>query len=91
LDLGARGDWVQSADIRELTPQLAKAYANKTPKTVQRDLNALQKMELIAREPRQVRARREIILSFLPTYIPESAKASFRRTQTFPVLRPGAS
>ena len=66
LDLGARGDWVQSADIQELTPQLAKAYANKTAKTVQRDLNALQKMELIAREPRQVRARREIILSFLP-------------------------
>ncbi len=66
LDLGARGDWVQSADIQELTPQLAKAYANKTAKTVQRDLNALQKMELIAREPRKVRARREIILSFLP-------------------------
>ena len=66
LDLGARGDWVQSADIQELTPQLAKAYANKTAKTVQRDLNALQKMELIAREPRQVKARREIILSFLP-------------------------
>jgi Fic family protein len=66
LDLGGRGDWVQSADIQELTPQLAKAYANKTAKTVQRDLNALQKMELIAREPRQVKARREIILSFLP-------------------------
>jgi Fic family protein len=66
LDLGAKGDWVQSADIQELTPQLAKAYANKTAKTVQRDLNALQKMELIAREPRQVKARREIILSFLP-------------------------
>lgn len=66
LDLGARGGWVKSADIQELTPQLAKAYANKIPKTVQRDLNALQKMELIAREPRQVRARREIILSFLP-------------------------
>jgi hypothetical protein len=66
LDLGARGDWVQSADIQELTPQLAKAYANKAAKSVQRDLNALQKMELIAREPRQVKARREIILSFLP-------------------------
>jgi len=45
---------------------LAKAYANKTAKTVQRDLNALQKMELIVREPRRVKARREIILSFLP-------------------------
>lgn len=66
LDLGARGDWVQSADIQELTPQLAKAYANKTAKTVQRDLNALHEMGLIVREHRRVRAQREIILSFLP-------------------------
>jgi Fic family protein len=66
LDLGARGDWVQTADIEELTPQLAKAYANKTSKTVQRDLNALHEMGLIVREHRRVRAKREIILSFLP-------------------------
>ena len=66
LDLGARGDWVQSADIQELTPRLAKAYAPKTAKTVQRDLNALHESGLIVREHRRVRARREIILSFLP-------------------------
>ena len=66
LDLGAIGDWVQVANIQELTPQLAKAYANKTGKTVQRDLNALQEMGLVIREHRRVRARREIILSFLP-------------------------
>lgn len=66
LDLGARGDWVQSADIQELTPQLAKAYANKTAKTVQRDLNALHEMGLIVREHRRVRAQREIIHFFLP-------------------------
>ncbi len=66
LDLGARGDWVQSADVQELTPQLAKAYATRTAKTVQRDLNALQDLGLITRESRRVRARREIILSFLP-------------------------
>jgi Fic family protein len=66
LDLGAKGDWVQTANIQELTPQLARAYANKTPKTVQRDLNALHEMGLIAREQRRTRAKREVILSFLP-------------------------
>jgi hypothetical protein len=66
LDLGAKGDWVPTADIQELTPQLARAYANKTAKTVQRYLNALHEMGLIVREQRRVRAQREIVLSFLP-------------------------
>lgn len=66
LDLGAKGDWVQSSDIQELTPQLARAYANRTGKTVQRDLNALHEMGLVVREHRRVKAQREIILSFLP-------------------------
>jgi len=66
LDLGAKGHWVQTADIQELTPQLARAYATKTPKTIQRDLNALHEMGLIVREQRRVRAQREIVLSFLP-------------------------
>jgi predicted transcriptional regulator len=57
---------VQTAKITELTPRLAKAYANKTPKTVQRDLNTLAAMELIERETKQVRARRELIFAFLP-------------------------
>jgi hypothetical protein len=35
-------------------------------KTVQRDLNALVEMGLIARNGRKVRARREVILAFLP-------------------------
>jgi Fic family protein len=66
LDLGAEPGWVQTAKITELTPRLAKAYANKTPKTVQRDLNTLAAMELIERETKQVRARRELIFAFLP-------------------------
>jgi hypothetical protein len=66
LDLGAKGDWVPTANIQELTPQLTRAYVNKTAKTLQRDLNALHEMGLIVRERRRVRAKREIILSFLP-------------------------
>ncbi len=66
LDLGAKDDWVAVAEISELTPRLAKAYAGKTTKTVQRDINQLEKMNLITREGRKVRAQREVILSFLP-------------------------
>lgn len=66
LDLGLKGEWVPVGEIAELTPRLAKAYARKTPKTVQRDVNALVSMGLLAREGRKVRARREVILSFLP-------------------------
>jgi hypothetical protein len=62
---GATKDWVNVGDIDELTPRIAKAYPNKTPKTVQRDLNVLAGMKLIDREPRRVRARRELI-AFLP-------------------------
>jgi Fic family protein len=66
LELGAKGDWVAVTEISELSPRLAKAYAGKTSKTVQRDINQLEKMDLIIRDGRKVRARREIILSFLP-------------------------
>jgi Fic family protein len=66
LDLGMKNDWVQVSEVKELSPRLAAAYAIKTAKTVQRDLNALLAMGLIAREGNKIRARREIILSFLP-------------------------
>ena len=66
LDLGIRNDWVNVSQITELTPRLAKAYANKTPKTIQRDLNVLTEMKLIDRVARRVRARRELIFAFLP-------------------------
>jgi len=66
LDLGDKGEPVPVAKIRELTPRLAKAYAVKTPKTLQRDLGALGKLDLVERTPEGVRAKREIMLAFLP-------------------------
>lgn len=66
LDLGMQTGWVQIGTIPELTPRLAKAYANRTSKTLQRDLNRLAGMGIIIREPKQVRARRELIFAFLP-------------------------
>lgn len=66
IDLGNQPDWVQIASIPDLTPRLAKAYAGRTSKTVQRDLNILVKLQLVDRVGRRVRARKEAIYSFLP-------------------------
>jgi hypothetical protein len=66
LDLGMAEDWVEIQSIDELTPRLAKAYAGKSQKTLQRDLNDLQKLNLIQRRPGKVKANREIIHAFRP-------------------------
>jgi Fic family protein len=63
-------EFVPRAQLTALTPRLAEAYATKKSKTVTRDLNALEEMELIERGPKGVRARREVMLSFLPRVAP---------------------
>lgn len=65
LDLSDH-DFVPAAKVMELTPRLAKEYAQSTLRTLQRDLDALEKMELLERSQKGVRARKEIILAFLP-------------------------
>ena len=63
-------DYTPRAEVSTLTPHLAQAYANKGPKTVTRDLNALSKAGLIERTPEGVRARRELMMSFVPRTVP---------------------
>ncbi len=64
--------YTRRAQLRTLTPELADAYAGKGSKTVTRDLNALTKLELIERTGNGIRARRELMLSFLPRATPGS-------------------
>ena len=66
LDLGERADWVDLTEVATLTPQLAKDYGGRTSKTLQRDINDLELRNLVERDSKRVRARREIILSYLP-------------------------
>jgi Fic family protein len=66
LDLSQKPGWVVTAEIPTLSPQLARAYASKKSKTVTRDINALVELGLIERVGPRVRAKREIILAFLP-------------------------
>jgi Fic family protein len=66
LDLSTNVKAVPASKIPDLTPRLARAYANKTTKTVQRDIGVLEKMDLVERTHEGIRAKREMILSFLP-------------------------
>ncbi len=62
---------VKRSEITRLTPELAVLYADKGTKTVTRDLNALEEMELIERSAAGVRARSEVMLGFLPPAVAE--------------------
>jgi Fic family protein len=57
---------VSRADLLLISPRVAKAYADKTSKTLARDINALEEMKLLRREESGYRANKEIILAFLP-------------------------
>lgn len=63
---------VPRADLEGLTPKVARLYAEAGPRTFSRDLNQLEKLDLIRHEGRGYRARTDAILAFLPPMaIPE--------------------
>ncbi len=57
---------ISRRDIRRITAEIAEEYAGKGEKTITRDLNALEAHDLIARDENGYRAKKEIILQFLP-------------------------
>lgn len=66
LDLSARDEPVPTHEITAVSARVASDYARKTPKTLSRDLNALVAMGLLEKQPAGYRARKKIILAFLP-------------------------
>ncbi|MFQ5972492.1 MAG: Fic family protein [Alphaproteobacteria bacterium] len=66
LAISAAGEVVAVSELRRLDPRVAEDYANKTNKTVTRDLNVLRKLGLIERAEGGIRAKKEGILAFLP-------------------------
>lgn len=60
------GQTVPRARLGTLTPTLAAAYSGKGPKTITRDVNALAERGLVEKHADGIRARREIMLGFLP-------------------------
>ncbi len=76
-------DFVRRANLTALTPSLAEAYATKKSKTVTRDLNLLEQMGLVERTSSGIRARREIMLSFMPRVAPGTEND---RDELFPAI-----
>ena len=66
LELSRRGEPVLRNEVRLLSPGIAAAYARVTERTLNRDLADLEEMEIIERTRNGMRARKEIILGFLP-------------------------
>jgi Fic family protein len=66
LDLSARDGFVDISAIRLLTPRLALAYSKVAERGLRLDLSELERLGLVERTHGRVRARREMILAFLP-------------------------
>ena len=66
IDLSSSDASIPTSKIRYISPRIAEAYANKTDKTIMRDINRLIKMGLVERRKKGVRATPEIMLAFLP-------------------------
>lgn len=74
LALALPGDMTQLTPISaltRLTPDLAAHYAGKTPKTLTRDINALDEAGLIVRQGSAIRPFLERLFAFLPLRKPE--------------------
>jgi Fic family protein len=66
LAMSGKRDFIKPSEIKQLTPEIAVAYAGKTSKTISRDLNRLKKKGLIEAGPQGYRAMIETMLAFLP-------------------------
>ena len=66
LALSGRSEPIPPGRIPELTPAIAREYASKAGRTLARDLKELERLGLVEKTPEGIRAKREIILAFLP-------------------------
>lgn len=55
---------IKKGEIRNLTPAVSRAYANKTDRTIQRDLNELVKMKLLKRDATGYKPNINILMGF---------------------------
>ncbi len=67
LDLSKQHKAVPVNEVRHISPRIAEAYAKRTDKTIQRDLRALEALDLIVRDidAKTVRPKREKMYAFL--------------------------
>jgi hypothetical protein len=66
MDLSEREN-IDISEVRHVSPRVAEVYADRTAKTIARDLLDLNlEMDLINVEEHKVRANREKLLAFMP-------------------------
>lgn len=73
IDLSYLDKPVPALKIRHISPRIAEAYANKTDKTVRRDVNVLIEMGLIKKISNGYISKKETMLAFLPPAIQDEA------------------
>ena len=64
LGLSDEKDPIPIGTIPLLSPELARLYAGVSSKTLQRDIDALEDLGAVQRNPEGIRARRELVLGF---------------------------
>ena len=74
LDLSLNRKRIAIPKIRQISPRVAEAYAGKSIVALRRDIAELEQMGLVDKTADGVRARREIILSFLPRRVDKKTK-----------------
>jgi len=70
LDLTEKVNPIPIAEIPNISSRVATAYANKTRKTLNRDIRLLEEMELITKSKKGISVNRRLILAFLPRVRP---------------------
>ena len=66
IELGRQKEFISKAELTDLSPSIARDYANKTEKTLTRDLNWLAQQGLIVRQGRQYWANKAFMRAFTP-------------------------
>jgi Fic family protein len=66
LELSRQRRYVDFSELAELSPKIAAEYSRKTPKTLRRDVNALERDGLLLKEDGKYFPNRFLILAFKP-------------------------
>lgn len=66
IELGRKKEFISKAELTDLSPSIARDYADKTNKTLTRDLNWLAQEGLIVRQGRQYWANKALMRAFTP-------------------------
>ena len=69
IDLSNKDEPVKVSEIRYVSTRIAEAYADLSDKTVSRDVQKLQQMDLVTRTKEGVIANREVMKAFMPATI----------------------